>query len=85
MSEYTTKAGGSAANTIKGLASGFGVRCQLVRLLLHGDVRGDPLSASHQDIGACTAALLDSLSGLPLSATNVPESDDVSSRRESVV
>ena len=31
VSEYTTKAGGSAANTIKGLASGFGVRCQLVR------------------------------------------------------
>ncbi|CAK0780061.1 hypothetical protein CVIRNUC_004926 [Coccomyxa viridis] len=30
VSEYTTKAGGSAANTIKGLASGFGVRCQLV-------------------------------------------------------
>ncbi len=51
VSEYTTKAGGSAANTIKGLASGFGVRCQLVSPMLHGSVSNGSPSASHSTSG----------------------------------
>ena len=61
VSEYTTKAGGSAANTVKGLASGFGVRCQLVRPMLHGGVSNGPPSASHQHIWACITTLTASL------------------------